>query len=102
PASRVFRSPSHPYTEGLLLSMPSVSGTGTRRRRLRTIEGSVPNLIDLPPGCRFAPRCSYVGDDCLRGDISMARVDLDHGSRCVRPDEVGRPAAGTSWKTPPE
>ena len=50
----LFRDPKHPYTQGLLASIPRL---GDRRERLTTIEGTVPNLANLPPGCRFYARC---------------------------------------------
>lgn len=57
----LFSNPLHPYTEGLLASIPSLS---RRRKRLRNIEGSVPSPKAYPVGCRFSPRCEYVMDIC--------------------------------------
>ena len=54
PVREIFRNPKHPYTRGLLASIPG-GGAGSR---LKAIEGTVPNLASLPPGCSFAPRCS--------------------------------------------
>jgi oligopeptide/dipeptide ABC transporter ATP-binding protein len=64
----LFRDPRHPYTVGLMKSVPRLhrAGTDARQRRLPTIPGSVPNLLDLPPGCAFAPRCPDVMDECRR------------------------------------
>ncbi len=64
----LFRDPKHPYTVGLLKSVPRLHGKngGARRRRLPTIPGTVPNLRDLPPGCAFAPRCPDVMEECRR------------------------------------
>ena len=56
--SELFGNTGHPYTEGLLRSIPRASSHQASRRRLLTIEGSVPNPLDLPPGCAFAPTCS--------------------------------------------
>src|SRR5215472_19239496 len=53
----IFHSPGHPYTEGLLRSVPRLTEEGLKQVRLRTIEGTVPNLLSLPRGCAFAPRC---------------------------------------------
>ena len=60
PVRQIFRAPAHPYTRGLLASMPG----GRPGRRLRAIEGSVPLLGDLPPGCAFNPRCPDRFDPC--------------------------------------
>jgi oligopeptide/dipeptide ABC transporter ATP-binding protein len=79
----IFHNPGHPYTEGLLLSAPRLTEAGARQGRLRTIEGTVPNLLNLPPGCAFAPRCSLRRDDCSRGDIPLLPAGPGHESRCI-------------------
>jgi oligopeptide/dipeptide ABC transporter ATP-binding protein len=61
PVEAVFEHPQHPYTEGLLASIPSLDDD---QPRLRTIPGTLPSLVGLPPGCRFAPRCSYAEPAC--------------------------------------
>jgi oligopeptide/dipeptide ABC transporter ATP-binding protein len=61
PVRRLFASPRHPYTRGLLRSVPSLD---TREHRMRTIEGSVPSAFDLPSGCRFHPRCAHTQPIC--------------------------------------
>ena len=61
PARRLFATPRHPYTQGLLRSVPSVE---TREHRMRTIEGTVPSPLALPPGCRFHPRCALAREVC--------------------------------------
>jgi oligopeptide/dipeptide ABC transporter ATP-binding protein len=86
----LFHNPRHPYTEGLLRSVPRLTDEGLKRRRLETIEGTVPNLLDLPPGCKFAPRCAYVIDACTANEIELLAVDGDHWTRCIRSDLVGR------------
>ena len=63
PASDIYRNPAHPYTVGLLGSFPPLSGA---RRKLTGIPGSPPDLRSLPPGCAFAPRCSFAAEDCTR------------------------------------
>jgi oligopeptide/dipeptide ABC transporter ATP-binding protein len=63
PIDRIFSSPSHPYTRGLLNSIPLL--TTPRKSRLSVIEGMVPGLVDLPSGCRFQNRCPYRIDACL-------------------------------------
>ncbi|MFC4098527.1 ABC transporter ATP-binding protein [Paenibacillus xanthanilyticus] len=61
---QVFNNPSHPYTVGLLRSIPGLDGE--RGGELYTIKGSIPSINDLPTGCRFNPRCPHVMDRCLR------------------------------------
>ena len=58
----VFEHPRHPYTEGLLASIPALDD---ERPRLRTIPGTLPSLAALPPGCRFQPRCAYAEPRCM-------------------------------------
>ncbi|HSE38566.1 MAG TPA: ABC transporter ATP-binding protein [Blastocatellia bacterium] len=85
----LFHNPRHPYTEGLLRSVPRLTEEGLRLRRLETIEGTVPNLLHLPSGCKFAPRCAYVIDACTANEIELLEVNGDHRARCIRPDQVG-------------
>jgi peptide/nickel transport system ATP-binding protein len=61
PVRQLFAEPRHPYTRGLLRSVPSLE---TREARLRTIEGTVPSAFAMPTGCRFNPRCALVRDVC--------------------------------------
>jgi oligopeptide/dipeptide ABC transporter ATP-binding protein len=63
PVKRLFATPRHPYTQGLLRSVPSLE---TRERRMRTIDGTVPPAFAMPPGCRFHPRCAQARDICRR------------------------------------
>ena len=95
PARELFHSPKHPYTEGLLRSIPRLSQLGTRRRRLDTIEGTVPDLLNLPRGCKFAPRCQYVIEECTEGEIPLLEVTADRRARCIRFDRVGDESAKT-------
>jgi len=65
PVRELFADPKHPYTAGLLRSVPRLGGGGaTGKRRLQAIEGSVPNLLKLPTGCAFHPRCADVMPEC--------------------------------------
>jgi oligopeptide/dipeptide ABC transporter ATP-binding protein len=61
PVRRIFKAPRHPYTDGLIRSVPSVGRSG---EELFQIEGQPPNPAALPPGCPFAPRCTYARDRC--------------------------------------
>jgi peptide/nickel transport system ATP-binding protein len=90
-----FYGPKHPYTEGLLRSVPKLTEEGMRLRRLQTIEGTVPSLLDLPRGCKFAPRCAYVIDECTTGEPALLEVNEHHRARCIRFESVGDEAAKT-------
>ncbi len=77
---QVLKDPRNPYTAALLASMPgAVAGTG---QRLTPIEGVVPSLLDMPSGCRFAPRCPHAWDRCHEADPPLAAFDLNRESRC--------------------
>lgn len=89
PVHELFARPRHPYTEGLLRAVPQLGAKG-HQTRLRTIEGVVPNPLELPPGCRFAPRCSYAQEQCRVGEIELRPVGNQHLSRCVRVEEIYR------------
>jgi oligopeptide/dipeptide ABC transporter ATP-binding protein len=86
----LFARPRHPYTIGLMRSVPSVD----RRRPLTPIPGSPPELIGVGPGCPFAPRCSWASEECLTGEIPFVRVGEDHWSRCLKTDQLGDVAGG--------
>ena len=88
PDRAIFHNPKHPYTEGLLHSVPRLTEEGLKLRRLATIEGTVPSLLDLPAGCKFAPRCSYVIDECRVREPALLEVTAEHSSRCIRFDCV--------------
>ena len=62
----LFARPLHPYTQGLIRSIPRLDRTGVQKRRLEAIAGTVPSLLDPPPGCRFAPRCALAMTACTR------------------------------------
>lgn len=84
PVSRVFTAPAHPYTRSLLTCIPRLD-LSKHDRPLNAIEGRLPNLSELPPGCVFAPRCSESQDQCLSDDIPKERIDGDEDFvRCVR------------------
>ncbi|HEY6331100.1 MAG TPA: ABC transporter ATP-binding protein [Blastocatellia bacterium] len=88
-AGDIFYRAAHPYTEGLLRCVPRLDGNTGGRDRLPAIEGSVPNLIDLEPGCRFASRCSYQITECTAREIPFAVTAPGHSSRCIRSSDVG-------------
>jgi peptide/nickel transport system ATP-binding protein len=94
PADRVFASPSNPYTQGLLATIPEVE----TRKKLTSIPGQIPDLTDVPEGCIFADRCRFAEPACREGAIETEAVDEHHETRCLRwetavenpiePDEV--------------
>ncbi|GIF01228.1 ABC transporter ATP-binding protein [Paractinoplanes rishiriensis] len=85
PAARLFRQPAHPYTEGLLASVPRVSSQGGP---LEPIGGAPPNLARIPPGCAFHPRCGYRRPVCRAEEPPLYRVGPDRGSACHFYQEV--------------
>jgi oligopeptide/dipeptide ABC transporter ATP-binding protein len=80
---QLFEKPLHPYTQGLIGSIPVL---GRMSERLDVIPGSVPNLVNLPPGCRFAPRCrareEYNLEICTRIEPSLVEIETGHEARC--------------------
>ena len=76
----IFRSPAHPYTRGLLRAVPTLNTD--RADPLATIEGSVPSLAALPPGCPFEPRCEHRVPLCAAGLPGLAEVAPGHWARC--------------------
>jgi peptide/nickel transport system ATP-binding protein len=79
---QLFANPSHPYTRGLLKSLPSVSKGDTSATRLPTIKGMVPSLTELPSGCKFNPRCPDVMDICLGREPALMPVASGQSARC--------------------
>lgn len=75
----IFKKPEHPYTLGLLGSIPKVNED---RERLQVIEGVVPNPFNMPTGCRFHPRCSFVRDICKEEEPELVDVEDGHQVRC--------------------
>lgn len=80
PVGEVLKNPEHPYTQGLLEATVRGQKKGTK---LIPIPGSPPNLSRLPPGCSFAPRCSFARDDCMHELPAERAVNDQHMSRCV-------------------
>jgi oligopeptide/dipeptide ABC transporter ATP-binding protein len=87
PAAEVITAPRHPYTRALLDAVPQ----GERRGQLRSITGSPPSLIDVPGGCRFAPRCRLATQECLSWETELIEISgPGRLARCLRHDEVER------------
>lgn len=79
---------SHPYTEGLMLSVPRLNTD--RNKRLEPIQGSVPNPLYLPKGCKFAPRCKYCQQRCMEEEPKLTEVGPNHQIRCFYADKAVR------------
>lgn len=83
-AEELFATPRHPYTEGLLASVPKLTIAGVKgAERLQTIEGTVPSPAALPPGCHFAPRCSHRMPRCTTEEIPLYPLESGAQVRCV-------------------
>lgn len=79
PVKELFASPAHPYTQGLIASVPKL-GAGVKV--LPSIPGSVPDLASMPTGCRFAPRCKYATDKCRAQEPELKNVGGERRCRC--------------------
>ncbi|MFZ5517476.1 MAG: ABC transporter ATP-binding protein [Candidatus Zhuqueibacterota bacterium] len=78
----IFERPKHPYTQGLLNSLPKLDVVANRKQRLNTIPGMVPSLYDLPRGCNFSPRCSQAVDVCRESRPELREIEAGHTVRC--------------------
>ncbi len=82
----IFEKPLHPYTQGLLKSIPSID---KKKGKLHVIKGSVPNPLDMPTGCSFHPRCPFCDDICRELPPGLKKVAFRHYARCwMIPEEV--------------
>jgi len=82
PVRTIFDAPAHPYTQILLASVPDPT---QRRARLAAIPGTVPGAMDMPAGCRFAPRCPHRRDVCEAGPPAVRALAAGHDVGCLRP-----------------
>jgi oligopeptide/dipeptide ABC transporter ATP-binding protein len=93
PVEALFRDPHHPYTRGLLRSMPGGAGTTPGQRRLPTLPGTVPDPAAMPPGCRFHPRCSERFEPCDRIEPPDRSIEPQRRVAChlyeARPSAAG-------------
>ena len=83
PVASLFASPLHPYTQGLIRSIPRVDTAAIEKKRLEAIAGVVPSLLDPPPGCRFAARCKFARADCTTETPLLREVKAGHKVACV-------------------
>jgi peptide/nickel transport system ATP-binding protein len=83
----LFANPRHPYTQGLIRSIPRVDvaghARGGTRQRLEQIPGTVPALLNPPPGCRFAPRCKFAIEACTAAEPPLRNVTPEHKVACI-------------------
>jgi len=82
PVDELFGNPGHPYTQGLIRSIPRIDLDAEHKTRLETIGGSVPILINPPPGCRFAPRCRHAMDICAEKEPRLREIAPRHRIAC--------------------
>jgi oligopeptide/dipeptide ABC transporter ATP-binding protein len=87
PVAAFFESPQHPYSRGLLASLPR---RGDRSRRLQAIDGTVPSPAQLPAGCAFEPRCPERLDACRTAVPLLHQIGPDRSGRCIRLEGAGR------------
>jgi len=94
PVGELFARPKHPYTEGLLRSVPKLTAEHVgKSERLQTIDGTVPKPTKLPPGCHFEPRCAYRMPRCREGEIPLYPAGDTVTARCVLYDPATANAA---------
>ena len=79
----LFATPRHPYTQGLIRSIPRVDRKGQARERLEQIPGTVPSLLNPPKGCRFAERCRFVSPPCLSEPPPLREIAPGHKTACI-------------------
>jgi len=82
PVKELFKEPLHPYTQGLLRSIPRIDTAATQKKRLEAIPGVVPSLLQLPQGCRFAPRCAFVKPMHTEKEPPLKEVKPGHKVAC--------------------
>ena len=83
PVRELFSEPLHPYTQGLIRSIPRIDFAATRKVRLETISGVLPSPVNPAPGCRFAPRCKYARAECTERTPLLREIRPGHKVACV-------------------
>ena len=83
PVAELFAHPRHPYTQGLIRSIPRIDTDAVHKVRLETIAGTVPKLIAPPEGCRFAPRCRFASAACTGATPALREVAPGHKVACI-------------------
>lgn len=87
PKETIFNKPCHPYTHGLIRSIPQLD---TKERRLYSIQGMVPDIRSFPPGCRFCTRCTMALEQCGQQEPPFVEIGAGHYVRCHRTEEIAR------------
>ena len=80
---QLFGNPRHPYTQGLIRSIPRIDRAAVQKTRLEAIGGTVPSLLSPPPGCRFAPRCKFAMPECTTALPPLREVEAGHKVACI-------------------
>jgi len=83
PVRELFARPKHPYTQGLIRSIPRIDTAATAKTRLEAIKGVVPSLLEPREGCRFAPRCKHARDECSQATPPLREIAPGHKVACV-------------------
>jgi peptide/nickel transport system ATP-binding protein len=85
---QLFANARHPYTQGLIRSIPRIDMAAVHKTRLQTIACTVPRLIDPPAGCRFAQRCNFATDECRRAQPALREVEPGHKVACIHAEQT--------------
>ncbi|MGG3283341.1 ABC transporter ATP-binding protein [Paenibacillus solani] len=88
PTEQLFQTPLHPYTQGLIQSIPQLEGD--RNEPLHVIEGTVPSLTDIPQGCGFSTRCPYADELCRTSEPPMRTADTEHRVKCWHYEAINK------------
>ncbi|MCX8133137.1 MAG: ABC transporter ATP-binding protein [Roseococcus sp.] len=88
PVRALFAAPRHPYTQGLIRSIPRLDLAATEHRRLEAIPGTVPSLLNPPPGCRFAARCRHATAECTAAEPPLREVAPGHKVACLHAESL--------------
>ena len=89
PVRELFAAPRHPYTQGLIRSIPRIDTAVIHKVRLEAIAGTVPSLLEPKPGCRFAPRCRYAREECSQDTPALREIVAGHKVACILAEQAG-------------
>ena len=90
PVEQLFARPLHPYTQGLIRSIPRIDRAATHKTRLEAIAGVVPSLLNPAPGCRFAPRCRFAAAICRAAMPPLREIEPGHKVACVLAESIAQ------------